>query len=219
MVGARDMVFPYVNMVSYWVYLFAVLLLVAISSCPAEPPAQAGLCTTAGNPRGLRGQPGHHFDARFPGVLHHRIHDGRFELRGDGVGAHARDDADADASDDMGHFHGDHPGAAGLSGPVRQRHHDDPGPDAGHEFLYARYRLRASISSQRRQPADVSTPVLVLRSRGVHRRAPGLWHRLRSAQCPREKKHLRLPDDGVGHSGDRWTQFHRVGAPYVTSAE
>src|SRR5260370_37375059 len=29
MVGARDMVFPYVNMVSYWAYLFAVLLLVA----------------------------------------------------------------------------------------------------------------------------------------------------------------------------------------------
>ncbi len=26
MVGARDMVFPYVNMLSYWVYLFAVLL-------------------------------------------------------------------------------------------------------------------------------------------------------------------------------------------------
>ena len=29
MIGARDMVFPYVNMVSYWVYLFAVLLLMA----------------------------------------------------------------------------------------------------------------------------------------------------------------------------------------------
>lgn len=29
MVGARDMVFPYVNMLSYWVYLVAVLLLVA----------------------------------------------------------------------------------------------------------------------------------------------------------------------------------------------
>src|SRR5467141_3263998 len=29
MVGARDMVFPYVNMVSYWVYLFDVLLLTA----------------------------------------------------------------------------------------------------------------------------------------------------------------------------------------------
>ncbi len=29
MVGARDMVFPYVNMISYWVYLVAVLVLVA----------------------------------------------------------------------------------------------------------------------------------------------------------------------------------------------
>ena len=29
MVGARDMVFPYLNMISYWVYLFSVLLLVA----------------------------------------------------------------------------------------------------------------------------------------------------------------------------------------------
>src|SRR6266536_2610829 len=34
MVGARDMVFPYVNMVSYWVYLFAVLLLVASFFAP-----------------------------------------------------------------------------------------------------------------------------------------------------------------------------------------
>src|SRR3990170_160206 len=29
MIGARDMVFPYVNMISYWVYLWAVLLLMA----------------------------------------------------------------------------------------------------------------------------------------------------------------------------------------------
>ena len=37
MVGARDMVFPYVNMVSYWVYLFAVLLLVASFFVPGGP--------------------------------------------------------------------------------------------------------------------------------------------------------------------------------------
>ena len=41
MVGARDMVFPYVNMVSYWVYLFAVLLLVASFFVP-EGPTGAG---------------------------------------------------------------------------------------------------------------------------------------------------------------------------------
>merc|ERR1712093_193790 len=29
MVGARDMVFPYVNMLSYWIYLVATLVLVA----------------------------------------------------------------------------------------------------------------------------------------------------------------------------------------------
>ena len=37
MVGARDMVFPYVNMVSYWVYLFAVLLLMASFFVPNGP--------------------------------------------------------------------------------------------------------------------------------------------------------------------------------------
>jgi cytochrome c oxidase subunit 1 len=37
MCGARDMVFPYVNMVSYWVYLFAVLLLVASFFVPGGP--------------------------------------------------------------------------------------------------------------------------------------------------------------------------------------
>src|SRR3989440_7783211 len=38
MVGARDMVFPYVNMVSYWVYLFAVLLLTASFFVTGGPP-------------------------------------------------------------------------------------------------------------------------------------------------------------------------------------
>jgi cytochrome c oxidase subunit 1 len=37
MVGARDMVFPYVNMMSYWVYLWAVLLLVASFFVPGGP--------------------------------------------------------------------------------------------------------------------------------------------------------------------------------------
>jgi len=37
MVGARDMVFPYLNMLSYWVYLFSVLLLVASFFVPGGP--------------------------------------------------------------------------------------------------------------------------------------------------------------------------------------
>src|SRR4249920_1430855 len=56
MVGARDMVFPYVNMVSYWVYLFAVLLLMASFFVPGGStgagwtlyPPQAILAGTPG---------------------------------------------------------------------------------------------------------------------------------------------------------------------------
>ncbi|MCZ6604900.1 MAG: cbb3-type cytochrome c oxidase subunit I [Alphaproteobacteria bacterium] len=56
MVGARDMVFPFVNMVSYWVYLLAVLVLVASYFVPGGPtgagwtlyPPQAILTGTPG---------------------------------------------------------------------------------------------------------------------------------------------------------------------------
>jgi cytochrome c oxidase subunit 1 len=61
MVGARDMVFPYVNMVSYWVYLFAVLLLTASFFVPGGPtgagwtlyPPQAILQGTPGATWGI----------------------------------------------------------------------------------------------------------------------------------------------------------------------
>src|SRR5438309_1622125 len=61
MVGARDMVFPYVNMVSYWVYLLAVLVLVASYIMPGGPtgsgwtlyPPQAILSGTPGRDWGI----------------------------------------------------------------------------------------------------------------------------------------------------------------------
>ena len=61
MVGARDMVFPYVNMVSYWVYLLAVLVLVASFFAPGGPtgsgwtlyPPQAILSGTPGREWGI----------------------------------------------------------------------------------------------------------------------------------------------------------------------
>src|SRR6478752_5491322 len=56
MLGARDMVFPYVNMLSYWTYLLAVLVLVASWFVPGGPtgagwtlyPPQAILSNTPG---------------------------------------------------------------------------------------------------------------------------------------------------------------------------
>jgi len=60
MVGARDMVFPYLNMLSYWVYLVAVLVLVASWFVPGGPtgagwtlyPPQAILSGTPGAAEG-----------------------------------------------------------------------------------------------------------------------------------------------------------------------
>ena len=61
MVGARDMVFPYVNMLSYWIYLLAVLVLVVGFFVPGGPtgagwtlyPPQAILSGTPGREWGI----------------------------------------------------------------------------------------------------------------------------------------------------------------------
>jgi cytochrome c oxidase subunit 1 len=61
MVGARDMVFPYVNMLSYWIYLLAVIVLVASFFVPGGPtgagwtlyPPQAILSGTPGSGGGI----------------------------------------------------------------------------------------------------------------------------------------------------------------------
>jgi cytochrome c oxidase subunit 1 len=61
MVGARDMVFPYVNMLSYWIYVLAVLVLVASFFAPGGPtgagwtlyPPQSILSGTPGQDTGI----------------------------------------------------------------------------------------------------------------------------------------------------------------------
>ena len=61
MCGARDMVFPWVNMISYWIYLAAVLILVASFFVPGGPtgagwtlyPPQAILPGTPGSDGGI----------------------------------------------------------------------------------------------------------------------------------------------------------------------
>jgi len=61
MIGARDMVFPFVNMMSYWVYLLSVLVLVASFFVPGGPtgagwtlyPPQAILPGTPGRDWGI----------------------------------------------------------------------------------------------------------------------------------------------------------------------
>jgi cytochrome c oxidase subunit 1 len=61
MVGARDMVFPYVNMLSFWIYLLAVIVLVSSFFVPSGPtgagwtlyPPQAIMSGTPGQDAGI----------------------------------------------------------------------------------------------------------------------------------------------------------------------
>src|SRR6187549_792290 len=62
MCGARDMVFPYMNMLSFWVYLLAVLVLLSSFFVPGGPtgagwtlyPPQAVLTGTPGSGLGIK---------------------------------------------------------------------------------------------------------------------------------------------------------------------
>jgi hypothetical protein len=132
MVGSRDMVFPFMNMLSVWVYLLAVIVLVASFFAPGGPTGgRSDRCrmdalSAPGDPHGHAGRRlGHRANARVAGDIHRRFHDGWFELRNDRVtGSRARHDTDAHAIVRLGHLHRDGTRAPGVPGPAGQRHHD-----------------------------------------------------------------------------------------------
>ena len=122
MVGARDMVFPYLNMLSYWIYLLAVLVLVASFFVPGGP---TGAGWTLYPPQAiLPGTPGYEwgiilmlvslviFIIGFTmGGLNYVVTVLQARTRGH--------DSDALAADGLGHFHGNRHGATRLSRVVR----------------------------------------------------------------------------------------------------
>ena len=143
MVGARDMVFPYVNMLSYWVYLLAVLVLVASFFVPGGPtgagwtlyPPQAILAGTPGQDWGII--------LMLASLILFII---GFTMGGLNyvvtvlAGPHTGDDDDAHAPDGMGHFHRHHPRAAGLPRLVRRLRHDAVGQGPRDQLLHAGHR-------------------------------------------------------------------------------
>jgi cytochrome c oxidase subunit I len=136
MCGSRDMVFPYLNMVSYWVYLLAVLVLVASFFVPGGP---TGAGWTLYPPQAiLAGTPGADWGITLMLVSLAIFIDGRPELRRDGAaGTLPRHDADAHAPVGLGHLHGHHPRAARLPGAAGERDHDGAGQPPRHELLHA----------------------------------------------------------------------------------
>ena len=112
MCGARDMVFPYLNMLSYWVYLLAVLVLVASFFVPGGP---TGAGWTLYPPQAiLPGTPGRDWGITLM-LVSLAIFIVGFTMGGlnyviDGAaGALPRHDADAHAAVGLGHLHGHDP--------------------------------------------------------------------------------------------------------------
>ncbi|MGY4429765.1 hypothetical protein ACVWWO_002242 [Bradyrhizobium sp. F1.13.1] len=137
---------------------------------------------------------GHRSHAGLPDPVHHRLHHGRAELRGDrAAGAHSRHDVDAFTLDGVGHLHGHRHGAAGLPGAVRRFGDVAARPPAGNQLLHADASRDGHADEIRGwQPDPVPASVLVLRSsRGLHRRLAGLRHHFRSDQRPCPEEHLR----------------------------
>ena len=220
MCGARDMVFPYMNMLSYWVYLLAVLVLVASFFVPGGPtgagwtlyPPQAILARHAGRGWGIilmLVSLAIFIVAFTMGGLNYVTTVLQARCRGMTL---MRMPLSV-----WGIFMATILGLLAFPALLVSAMMMTLDLHARHQLLHAGDRVDGRADRHAgRQPAAVPAPVLVLRPpRGVHRRAAGVRHRLRPDQHARAPQHLRLPDDGVGDPRDRRAVLRRVGAPHV----
>ncbi len=220
MVGARDMVFPFVNMLSYWVYLLAVLVLVASFFMPGGP---TGAGWTLYPPQAITsGTPGQQYGIILMllsliifiigftmGGLNYVVTVLQGRARGMTLMRMPLTVWGIFTATIL----------ALLAFPalfvacIMMSLDKLLGTSF---FMPAIVEMGDAAHDARRQPDPVPASVLVLRPPGgLHRRAAGLRHRLRPDQRPCAAQHLRLPDDGVGHRRDRGAQLRRLGASYV----
>ena len=220
MVGARDMVFPYVNMLSYWIYLLAVLVLVTGFFVPGGP---TGAGWTLYPPQAiLSGTPGREW-----GIIMMLLSLILFIIGFTMGGLNYVVTVLQGRTRGMtlmrlpltvwGIFTATVLALACLPRFVRRLRDDAARPGAGDQLLHAVDRRDGGKARlRRRQPDPVPAPVLVLRpSRGLHRRPAGVRDRVRSDQHPRAQEHLRLSHDGMGDRRHRRPQLRGVGAPHV----
>jgi len=141
MIGARDMVFPYMNMLSVWVFLVSVIILMASFFVPGGP---SGAGWTLYPPQAiLFGTPGASWGIILMLVsLACCLYHGWFELCDNSAsGAHQRHDDDADAPIGLGYFHRNNSRLTRFSCPPGCRHYDAAGSPAWYQLLYAGHRF------------------------------------------------------------------------------
>ena len=210
MIGARDMAFPKLNALSYWLTLFGGVAFYC--SVFFEPP-QAGWTMYAPLSDDLY-SPSGGVDA-WIFLIHltgHLVAPRRDQLRRDDP-QHAR------ARDELGPH-----AAVRLDDPRVQLPADRRaalGRRGGHDAA-DRPPLRHLVlrPCRRRRPAPVAAPVLVLRPpRGLHHGAARLRDDLGDPAGVRAQADLRLQGDRGRHGGDRVPRHAGLGAPHVHDAD
>ncbi len=206
-IGAPDVAFPRLNMVSYWLYLFGSIIAVSgfftpggaaafgwsayapLSNAVTSPGIGGDLWVMGLALSGLRHHPRR-------GQLHHHDH----------LHARARHDDVPHADLHLEHPAHQHAGAAGLPGA------GGGAAGAGGRPEARRPRLRPR---QRRRDA-VAAPLLVLRaSRGLHHRPAVLRHHHRGPAGLQPQADLRLHRPGRRDDRHRGPVGDGVGPPHV----
>ena len=220
MCGARDMVFPYMNMLSFWVYLVSVIVLLASFFVPGGPTG--GGWTLYPPQTVLEGTPGHDWGillmllslaifivAFTMGGLNYVTTVLQARCRGMTLMRMPLSVWGIFVATILGLL----AFPALLVAAIMMILDRLIGTSF---FMPAHHVARRDRRNRRRQPGPVPASVLVLRPpRGVHRRAAGVRHRVGPLEHARAQEHLRLPHDGLGHRRDRRAVVHRVGAPHV----
>ena len=127
MCGARDMVFPYLNMLSFWFYLLSVIVLMSSFFVPGGP---TGAGWTLYPPQSISpGTPGvgrwHCINDPITSDLHRCLHDGRTKLCHNRTsGTSTRYDINANAFSNLGNFCSYNSRAISLSCSACSSHND-----------------------------------------------------------------------------------------------
>ena len=191
MCGARDMVFPYMNMLSYWVYLLAVIVLRReLLRARRADRRRLDAVSAAGDSAAARRASNWGIILMLVSLAIFIV---GFTMGGlnyvddRAAGALPRHDADAHAVVGLGHLHGDDPGLLAFPAlfvsAIMMMLDSTLGTSF---FMPAIMSMGEQPELRGRQPAAVPAPVLVLRPpRGLHRRPAGLRHRLRPDQHAR----------------------------------
>ena len=218
MIGARDMAFPRINALSFWLLplgglvMYSGFLVPATTHagllCPGGPgdAGWTGYVPLTGSALQLQHGPGP-LDHRTP-PARHLVDARRHQLPRDHP-QHARQGHDLGTAAAVRVGAGDHRGAgrARLAVP-RLGTGDEPArPPDRHQLLRP---------GQRRQRAALPVRVLVLLAPGgVHHDPARVRDHQRDHPGVQPKTDLRLQGDGRLHRGDRRARLHRVRAPHV----